>query len=81
VIVTVRSKKDLEELEQQIKKENLKMFVILLEITNEKEVIESVPIVQEYLKKNNLEFVSLVNNAGKFNFIFIKNFVLLLKFF
>ena len=70
MIVTVRSNKDLESFEKKIKEKNLKMFPILLDVTNETQVIESVPRVEQYLKKNNLEFVSLINNAGKIFFLF-----------
>jgi NAD(P)-dependent dehydrogenase (short-subunit alcohol dehydrogenase family) len=41
-----------------------RLIPVILDVTNENQIETAVQLVRDHLKKNNLRFVGLINNAG-----------------
>ena len=55
----------MKKLEEQSKEKGLKtIHPIILDVTNQTQVDESVKTIENFVSKSKLEFVGLVNNAG-----------------
>ena len=63
---SVRKEKDVENLKKIAKEKNLSnnFFPILMDVTNQQQIISARREIEKYVEKNSIPFIGVVNNAG-----------------